>query len=322
MLRVRRMAAVSLALLAGLVAVPQAAAAATCVASALPTPAGATGYDVTGTDGDGTFVGSVVDGTGARQGVVWRNGTATELDDFVPADVNASGLMGGYTVTDRAVAAVRPFDGPVRTLTASYSTFVAGVNDAGDAVGRVFLEHPVVNFAAVWFAPGYAVEGFFGPGGLTATEIDDTGLAMGIADYDGTVDTVWLAEPGNEEIVRQYGPATGIRLYDLDDGVLAATHNRRVVTIDARSGAETVVPGSLDGVPAEINGGVIAGQAWGFAMLWRDGQGLRLPSPPGASAREATAVNEAGTQVGGISVRADGTRVPTVWHCPASEQMG
>src|SRR5262245_64938861 len=133
MTRVRRTTFAAVAVLAGLLAVPQTAAAATCTATALPTPGGTTGYDVVGTTGDGTFVGSVVDGSGARHGVVWRGGAVTELDErFVPHDVNSSGLMGGYVIdqsTGRAVAAVKPIDGPARRLTASYSTRVAGVNE-------------------------------------------------------------------------------------------------------------------------------------------------------------------------------------------------
>jgi uncharacterized membrane protein len=318
MRRVRRAVVLLVVLLGGLLAVPQAVAASACVATALPTPAGTTGYEVAGTDGKGAFVGSVVAEDGDRQGVVWRDGTVTVLEQgFIPEDVNSSGLMGGYAdgpSNGRFVAALRPLDGPVRLLTASWSTSVHGVNDNGDAVGWIDLEHPVVSFPAVWFRPDYDDEGFWGPFSSPAVEIDDTGLAMGIATYPDTMDTVWLAEPGNERMIRQYGPET--RLYDLDDGVLAAIHNRHVVTIDARSGAETVVRGSLDGVPAEINNGVLVGQAWGFAMLWRAGEGVRLPGLPGATAGEATAVNETGTQVGGISVRADGTRVPTLWSCP------
>ena len=90
---------------------------ATCTAAVLPTPPGTEVYAVTGTDGHGTFVG-VVRGAERRQGVVWRDGGATLLEDFVPLDVNESGLMGGYTIDPfdgRLVAALRPLDGPVRT---------------------------------------------------------------------------------------------------------------------------------------------------------------------------------------------------------------
>jgi uncharacterized membrane protein len=319
MKRVRRTAVAAVAVCAGLVAVPQAAAAATtCVATVLPTPAGTTVSDVVGTDGNGTFAGSVIDATQVRHGVVWHDGSVTELDNFIPYDINSAGLIGGYTVdpgNGRAVAALRTADGQVRRLTASYSTWVAGVNDAGDAVGGVILEHPVIFFPAVWHAPDYELEGFFEAFPMAATAIDDTGLAMGQADSDGANDMVWLSAPGNEQVVRQYGPETGVRLYDLDNGVLAATHNRLIVTIDARTGAETVVRGSLNGVPAEINDGVVVGTAWGMAMLWRDGEAVRLPAPAGTAAREANAVNATGTQVGGISVRADGTAVPTLWDC-------
>jgi hypothetical protein len=304
----------------GLLVAPAAASAATaCVPAALPTPPGTTGYEVAGIDGAGTVVGSVVDGTGRRVGVVWREGAVTTLDDgFVPSDVNAAGLMGGYArdpFTGRTIAALRPLDGPVRTLTASYSTWVAGVNDAGDAVGGVILEHPVSYFPAAWYAPDYPLEGFFEVTGMAATEIDDTGLAMGRADYPDTVDTVWLAEVGNGQIVRQYGPEAGVRLYDLDNGVLAATHDRRIVTIDARTGAETVVPGSTGGLPYEIDEGVVVGSVRRSAVMWRGGETVTLPAPPGTTTREATAVDGAGTRVAGMSVARDGAGVPTLWTC-------
>jgi hypothetical protein len=314
--RVRISAAVLV--LAGLVAAPATASAATtCAATLLPTPPGATVHEVTGTDGDGTFVGVMGDGSGHREGVVWRDGGVTVLDQtFVPNDINESGLMGGYItdgLTGRAVAALRPLDGPVRRLDASYSTWVSGVNDAGDAVGGVFLEHPVVHIPAGWYAPDYELSGFYG-GYREPLDVDDTGLAIGRDPLDGT-GVVWAADPARPEELREYDPAA--TLYDLDEGVIVATRYFWVLTIDGRTGTQTFVPGGGRGVPHEINNGVIVGTQRGHAAMWRAGETVVLPAPPGTTTREASAVNETGTQVAGVSVRNDGTAVPTPWECSA-----
>lgn len=314
--RVRISAAVLV--LAGLVAAPATASAATtCTATLLPMPPGATAHEVAGTDGAGTFVGSVVDGSGRRQGVVWRAGGVTVLDQaFLPNDSNESGLMGGLVtdeVTGRAVAAVRPVDGPVRRLDASYSTWVNGVNDAGDAVGGVFLDHPVIHVPAGWYAPDYEMHGFFG-GYREPLDIDDTGLAIGVDPLYG-VGVVWAADPERPEELREYTAET--TLYDLDEGVVVAARYRRILTIDGRTGVETVVPGGTRGVPFEINNGVIVGSLRDRAAMWRAGETVVLPAVPGTTTREASAVNETGTQVAGVSVREDGTAVPTLWECSA-----
>lgn len=299
--------------LAGLVAAPATASAATtCTATVLPTPPGTTVEEVTGTDGQGTFTGSVT-GAAGRQGVVWRDGAVSVLGHFFPRDINESGLMGGYApdpFTGNTTAALRPLDGPVRYLTSGYSTWVNGVNDAGDAVGVVLPEHPVVHHQALWRAPDYEFDGFFGSG-VDPMEIDDTGLAIGLTD---TVGVVWST---SGEILREYRATDGVQLYDLDDGVLAATRNGLVVTIDGRTGAETVVRGSRNGVPLEINDGVLVGSAWRMAMLWRGGEAVRLPAPAGTTTREASAVNETGTDLAGISLTAGGAAVPTRWECTA-----
>lgn len=312
-----RISAVVLAL-AGLVAMPATASAATtCTVTLLPTPPDTTAYEMAGTDDAGTFVGSAVDASGRRQGVVWRDGGVTVLDPtFVPYDVNESGLMGGYVISQnngRAVAALRSPDGQVRRLTASYSTFVNGVNNAGDAVGTVFLEHPVVSIPSGWFAPDYELTGFYG-GYRAPLDIDDTGLAIGWSDFTGA-GVVWSTDPARPEELRQYTAET--TLHDLDDGVVVATRYRRILTIDGHTGAETVVPGGTRGVPFEINNGVIVGTLRDRAAMWRNGETVLLPAAPGTTTREASAVNETGTQVAGVSVRLDGVTVPTLWECSA-----
>jgi hypothetical protein len=308
--------------LAGLVVAPATASAATtCTATPLPTPPGTSAHEVSGTDGDGTFVGSMVDGSGRRQGIVWRDGGVAILDQaFVPGDSNESGLMGGYVIdelTGRAVAALRPLDGPVRRLDASYSTWVSGVNDAGDAVGGVFLEHPVVHIPAGWYAPGYEMTGFYG-GYREPLDVDNTGLAVGRDPLDGT-GVVWAADPARPEVLREYSPETV--LYDVDEGVVVAARYRRILTIDGRTGAETVVPGGTRGIPFEINDGVVVGSLRGRAAMWRAGETVVLPAVPGTTTREASAVNEIGTQVAGVGVRADGVAVPTLWECSAGQML-
>jgi uncharacterized membrane protein len=314
--RVRISAAVLV--LAGLVAVPgTASAATTCTATLLPAPPGTSAYEVAGTDGAGTFVGSMVDGSGRRQGVVWRDGGVSVLDQtFVPNDINESGLMGGYVTsesTGRAVAALRPLDGPVRRLDASYSTFVNGVNDGGDAVGGVFLDHPVIHIPAGWYAPDYEMNGFFG-GYREPLDIDDTGLAIGVDPLYGE-GVVWAADPERPEELRKYTAET--MLYDIDEGVIVAVRYFRILTIDGRTGTETVVPDGARGVPFEINNGVIVGSHRDHAAMWRAGETVVLPAVPGTTTREARAVNETGTQVAGVSVREDGAAVPTLWECSA-----
>ena len=304
--------------LAGLVAAPATASAATtCTATLLPTPPDTSADEVSGTDGAGTFVGSVVDGSGQRQGIVWRDGGVTVLDQrFMPNDINESGLMGGYVVdesTNRAVAAIRPVDGPVRRLDASYSTWVNGVNDAGDAVGGVFLSHPVIQYAAGWYAPDYENKGFYG-GYREPLDVDDTGLAVGRDPLYGD-GVVWAADPARPEELRKYTPETV--LYDVDEGVVVAARYRRILTIDGRTGAETLVPGGTRGIPFEINNGVIVGSLRSRAAMWRAGETVVLPAVPGTTTREASAVNETGTQVAGVSVRDDGVAVPTRWECSA-----
>jgi hypothetical protein len=305
----------AIAVLAGLFAFPAtASAAATCTASVLPTPPDTVADSVTGTDGHGTFVG-VVQGAERREGVVWRDGDATLLPDFVPLDINESGLMGGYTIgpsNGRFIAALRPLDGPTRTLYASYSTVVNGVNNAGDAVGDVYLEHPVVHIPSLWRTPDYQLDGLYNSN-ASPRDIDDTGLVIGRLDFPDTSYTVWSS--ATKEIVREYGPE--VQLYDVDNGVIAATHNRTIVKIDGWTGAETVVPGATNAIPFAIDGGVIVGSARRTAMLWRDGEALLLPAPPDTTTREASAVNATGTEAAGISISTTGKVVPTLWECSA-----
>ena len=127
---------------------------------------------------------------------------------------------------------------------------------------------------------------------------------------------VWAADPARPEVLREY-PAETI-LYDLDEGVIVAARYRRILTIDGRTGTETFVPGGTRGIPFEINNGVIVGSHRGQAAMWRAGETVVLPAVPGTTTREASAVNETGTQVAGMSVREDGTAVPTLWECSAA----
>src|SRR6476469_4757400 len=290
----------AVAVLAGLFAFPATASAATtCTAGVLPTPPDTVAYSVTGTDGHGTFVG-VVQGAQRQEGVVWRDGDATLLPDFVPLDINESGLMGGYTPgpsNGRVIAALRPLDGPVRKLDASWTTAVNGVNDAGDAVGDVYLEHPVVHVSALWRTPDYRLDGLY-RSNASPKAIDDTGLVIGRLDFPDTSFMVWSAT--TREIIREYGPE--VQLYDVDNGVIAASHNRKIVKIDGWTGAETV----------------IAGSARRAAMLWRDGEAILLPAPADTTTREASAVNATGTEAAGISVSTTGKVVPTLWECSAA----
>jgi hypothetical protein len=304
------------AVLAGLFAFPPAASAATtCTAGVLPTPPDTVAQSVTGTDGHGTFVG-VVQGAERQEGVVWRDGEATLLPDFVPLDINESGLMGGYTTgpsNGRFVAALRPLDGPVRRLDASWTTAVNGVNDAGDAVGDVHLEHPVVHISALWRTPDYQLDGLY-QSDASPRDIDDTGLVIGRLDFPDTSYTVWSA--ATKEVVREYGPEVG--LFDVDDGVIAAVHERKIVKIDGWTGAETVVPGATNAIPFAIDDGVIVGSARRTAMLWRNGEAILLPAPADTTTREASAVNATGTEAAGISISTTGKVVPTRWECSAA----
>lgn len=326
-------------LLAAVVVTPAAAEARTsCTPTLLSNPSGTTAVEVVGTDGNGAYAGVVADETGARHGVVWRDGAEELLDDdFIPTDINSDGLMSGSVFVpvddppfnDHYLASVRPLDGPVEHLTSGYYAVAQGLNDDGDTVGKVLPEHPVVYINAAWYAPERELSGMSGDDGLLPTEIDDTGLILGrrFGSIEGP-HVIWATEGSayTETILREYGPyqdgETAIDLVDLDAGEVAASRTdpdgtRVVVTIDGRTGGMAVVPGSTGGTPFEINNGIVVGSGPSGAMMWRAGEAVTLPAAPDTTTREASAVNETGTEIGGVSVRSDGTAVATVWTCPA-----
>jgi hypothetical protein len=291
--------------------------AAACTAAALPELPGTTTESVTGTDGKDTYVGIARKADNSIVGVVWRDGGIEELADLFPADINASGLMGGYVIQDvfpdgdTRVAAVQQLDGPVESLTVSYSTSVNGVNDKGDAIGFVMLDHPVgFNFTVRW--PVDNRDDFVDyPGNdVAARDIDELGYVVGDDGNGGGL--IW--GPDAAVLHDLSSTEAAIEPVDIDNGVALATRTAPgaqpvIVRIDAVSGVATEVPGSSGWVAADLAGGNVVGNSTAGATLWQSDQAVALPSLDGGLAR-ADVVTADGTQVAGVS----GARA-TLWTC-------
>ena len=311
--------AVLTSLLAGLLPVGAAVAqpAAMCTAAALPELPGATTVSVTGTDGTGTYVGTARLADESVVGVVWRDGGVEQLAELIPADINASGLMGGYVIQDvfpdgdTRVAAVQQLDGPVDSLTVSYATWVSGVNDKGDAIGFVMLDHPVgFNFTVRWPADNRDDYVDYPGNDVVAREIDELGYVVGYDGYGGGV--VW--GPDSTVLHDFSGGDTVIEPVDVDNGVALATQTAPgaqpvIVRIDAVSGIATVVPNSSGWIAADIAGDNLVGNSTVGATLWRGDDAVALPSL-NAGLPRADVVTADGTQVAGVS----GSRA-TLWTC-------
>lgn len=323
--------------LAGLVVIPATGiagtAATSCVPELLPNVQGDIPVEVTGSNGAGVYVGIAKSWeSGETYGVVWRDGAAERLDELIPLDINSDGLMAGYVkLPDQfggtySKAALQPLDGDVEQLPPGgvYHSSARGVNDRGDAVGPVLLEHPVVDWPALWPADDHSESVVLDGGYTGAREIDDAGFILG-ADWgnsNGHGGVIWRA---NGTVLREYAPETRTELFDLDNGQAVATRTppdpnqgQEIVAIDAESGTETVVPNSTWGTPTDINNGVIVGDGPGGPAMWHDGQMIVLPSADNTEAHEVTVVNEDGTELAGMSHWGGDDPVATIWRCTAA----
>jgi hypothetical protein len=313
-----------LSVFAALVA-PAAAVAAVCMPAALPGLPGVTLHEVTGTDHAGTYVGRGAD-AGGQVGLVWQDGQVSRLpNEFVPHDMNRSGLMSGYVTVESFPSSYRAgalmgLDGTITHLDSGYSVVAAGMNERGDAVGWVYPQHPVVHFAALWPAGTTGAE-VLDPSWYLPIDIDDDGVSIGKPQDVTQPQRIWRFDGS---VVSDYGPypagRSSIDLADIDDGEVAAKRTRpdgrfEVVLIDVATGAVTALPGSSSGTPLEIENGVVAGRGPGGATVWRSTGATVLPAPAGTTTREATALDDDGTEVAGISVTAGGEAVATVWRC-------
>lgn len=313
-----------LSVFAALVA-PAAAVAAVCTPTALPGLPGVTLSEVTGTDYAGTYVARGADADGPV-GVVWRDGEPSLLpNDFVPFDMNRAGLMSGNVSVESLPSsyqrgALMGLDGTITYLDSAYSVAAAGMNERGDAVGWVYPQHPVIHFAAVWPA-GATNSETLDPSWYLPIDIDDNGVSIGKPQDTTQPQRIWAFDGS---VVWNYGPypagSSSIDLADIDDGTVAAKRTRpdgrfEVVVIDAATGAVTALPGSASGTPLEIENGVVVGKGPQGATMWRSTGATVLPAPAGLTTREATAVNDDGSEVAGISTTASGEVVATVWRC-------
>lgn len=309
----------------GALVAPAAAVAAVCTPTALPGLPGVTLHEVTGTDYAGTYVARGSDADG-EVGVVWRDGQVSELpNDFVPYDMNRSGVMSGNVSVEsfpssyKSAVLMQP-DGSTTSLGTAYSTAAAGLNERGDAVGWYWPEHPVIHFAAVWPAGATEFE-VLDPSWYLPLDVDDNGFAIGEPQDPTQPQRIWRLDG---TVVWNYGPyppgASSIDLADIDDGKVAAKRTRpdgrfEVVVIDAATGAVTALPGSASGTPLEIENGVVVGKGPQGATMWRSTGATVLPAPAGLTTREATALNDNGSEVAGISTTSSGEAVATVWRC-------
>jgi hypothetical protein len=307
------------------VVAPAAAVAATCTPTALPGLPGVTLHEVTGTDYAGTYVAQGSD-AGGRVGVVWQDGQPSILpNDFVPYDMNRSGVMSGNVSVESfpssyQQAALMTADGTITYLSSAYSVAAAGLNEGGDSVGWLYPQHPVIHFAAVWAAGSTEFE-VLDPSWYVPLDVDDQGYAIGEPADPAQPQRIWRLDG---TVVWNYGPypagRTSIDLADIDDGKVAAKRTRpdgrsEVVVINAATGAVTALPGSAAGTPLEIENGVVVGRGPSGATMWRATGATVLPAPAGLTTREATALNGDGTEVAGISVTSSGEAVATVWRC-------
>ncbi|MBB4909965.1 hypothetical protein [Actinophytocola algeriensis] len=309
----------------GALVAPAAAVVAVCTPAALPGIPGVTLYEVTGTDYAGTYVARGADADG-QAGVIWQDGEPAILpNDFVPYDMNRSGVMSGNVpvadlISDYQRAALMTADGTITYLSTAYSVAAAGLNENGDSVGWLHPEHPVIHFAAVWPAGSTSFE-VLDPYWYIPLDVDDQGYAIGEPQDPAQPQRIWRLDG---TVVWNYGPyppsGSSIDLADIDDGTVAAKRTRpdgrfEVVLIDAATGAVTALPGSASGTPLEIENGVVVGKGPQGATMWRSTGATVLPAPAGLTTREATAVNGDGTEVAGISTTASGDAVATVWRC-------
>jgi uncharacterized membrane protein len=318
-----------LSVLAAAVAVPAAAdaaeagPAAVCGVTELPGARGA-GYDVypSGTDDHGTFVGLGRTHFGDDEhGLMWRAGVTTDLGEFVPAAVNADGLMVGRQRVDGIQrAAVR--SGGVTTFLPEPAEPGAGatdVNAQGDVVGYAWVGG--LSRAVVWPA-GTRVPRVLddGPVSTMALKVDDRGFVLGSAGFAGDeVQTVYRLDGS---IVRSF-PVTGLgghRATDLVGGVLLAdsggVDRDQLTLIDVVSGRERAIPDSTyaHGGVLAARGVVAATNRNGFPARWKYGRQLQLPQLGTTYGLTTTVISADGRQIAGEST--DNNRsIATLWTC-------
>jgi uncharacterized membrane protein len=318
----------ALSVLAAVVAVPATAGAdeldpaAVCGVTELPGTAGDDdGVHPTGTDDHGTFVGIGRSRSGDEHGLMWRAGVTTDLGEFVPAAVNADGLMvGSQWVDGTRHAAVR--SGGVTTFLPEPEEPGSGATDVnahGDVVGYAGVGG--LSRAVVWPA-GTRVPRVLdeGPVYTMALKVDDRGFVLGSAGFAGDeVQTVYRLDGS---VVRSFpvtGPG-GHRATDLVGGVLLAGNGGvdrdQLALIDVVSGREWAVPDST-----YARGGVLAARGVlaatnrnGFPARWKSGRQQQLPQLGTTYELTATVISADGRQIAGEST--DNNRyIGTLWTC-------
>ena len=270
------------ALVLGLVVVPQApAAAATCTwrVTDLPAPTGYSHATATGHAGAGLVVGTLWK-TDHREGVVWRNGVPTVLPNppgkgagsNYPAAVNANGVIAGrWQGSDGSHTAWRYQNGAYQYLP-SRGTWVSvptDINAAGDVVGfsRLFFGGAQVN-ALLWpvATPGAYVD--FGE--ASPRGIDDSSRVA--------LSTGRIVNPN------------GTTYLQLQGGLPSVYEDGRIVGYQGTAAPYTIVEWNLsgqvvrqiaDGAPTGVNaGGAIIGvRADGRTAVWRNGGVEYVTSP-------------------------------------------
>jgi hypothetical protein len=266
----------------------------------LPTLEGATNGRVTGTDGDGRFIGS-----SEGRPVLWdkpwwgRRWRVTDLGYGAALDVNRAGIVVGSNDSDRSSGSAVMWKGRKQIGLAvpegAQVSVAVGINDSGMIVGHSWgpwprQDSPSQSVGLVWSVDSPdRYRTFLPPEGLLEVQgLSETGLIVGTTRDPAITWTRAIAGT----------PQTGLHYLKTTS---ATTDSAAVALAVAAAGDNT------DSAAFSAAGGYIVGEESGQGVVWVDG----VPRPlPGADFSVA-AVNRFG-QVAGQAECTDSLR-PAVW---------
>lgn len=288
------------------------AAPSSCQVHELPVPEGSTDAHFRGASNDGrTLLGEAISGQRTVP-VLWRDGRIVGRIDDAPGpllDLNAPGAGVG--------SGSRPWvyeNGRVRELPGGANPLA--LNDAGQLAGTR-SEESGATVPVTW--PAGADRPVDLPGGPgKARDISQDGTIVGEAGTD-PAPHVWRPDgtsaplpmppevPANVQVVQVSGP-----------WVVGAAPDGTLVRWNLDSGSAEVTPNAVVGGHTGVNerGWTLGSQDGGTqAVVFADGQVLRLPGLPEFPTHYADSISADGTVIGGTASTSKGPSKPVYWTC-------
>ena len=231
-----------------------------------------------GINASGQVIGVSSDVNGNNHGVLWSNGTMTDLGAFTPTNINSSGQIAGQSGSHAAILS----NGTLTDLdpVGAYS-YAYGINDSGKVVGYSYVaSDPYVMHATLWDNGTATDLGTLGGRNTWASGINASGKIVGYSDYSARWDGVPtslgslpLGAPISQaNAINASGQAVGSASVDSYGGVMHATlwdHNG-VATDLGSLGAYTSEALAINAT-GEIVGSSFLSNSVIHATLWKDG---------------------------------------------------